>query len=53
VQQSPVDERIAADRTLLTAFVRGKKDLNLYDRQLTDPVGRRGIDDLTCELGAI
>ena len=51
VQRSPVDERVAADRALLTALVRGEEDLYLHDRQLTDPGGRHGVNDFTVRAG--
>jgi len=48
-----VDERVVADRTLLTAPVRGEEHLYLHDRQVTDPDGRRGVNDFTVLTAAL
>ena len=47
VERPPVDERVAADRSLLIAFVRGQEDLDVHDWQLPDPGGRHSEDELT------
>lgn len=51
VQQSPVDERVAADRALPAALVGGEEDLDLDGRPLTDPGGRFDVNELTMRAG--
>ena len=51
VQQSSVDEGVAAYRPLLAALVRGEEDLYLHGRQLTDPGGRHGMNEFTLRAG--
>ena len=52
VQQSSVDECVAADRALLAVVLApSEDDLYLHGRQLTDPRARRDVDDFTVRAG--
>ena len=46
-----MDERVATDPAPLAALVRDEKDLHLHGRELTDPGGRRGVEDLAVRAG--
>jgi hypothetical protein len=51
MQKSSVHERVAADRALLAALVRGELDLYFHDGQLTDPRRWHGEDDFALRAG--
>lgn len=51
LQRSLVDERVAADRALLVALVRGEDDLDLHERQLANPGRRDEVNDFTRRAG--
>ena len=51
VQRSLVDERVAADRAMLTTLVLAEEDLYVDGRQLTDPGRRNRVDDFTVRAG--
>ena len=46
-----MDERVAANLALLAAVGRGEEDLHVHDRQVTDRLGRQGVDDFAVRTG--
>ena len=46
-----MDERVAADPSLLIALVCREENFEVHHRQLADPGGRREIDDFILRAG--